>query len=64
MRCSPIRLCLAILGLASTQTATAAADRIFFSTFDYAVLLLNEVNASITGSQDLVELRALSDGNR
>jgi hypothetical protein len=63
MRSSSIGLCLALLGLASSQPATAAADRIFFSNFDYAVLLLNEVNANITGSQDLVELRALSDGN-
>jgi len=63
MRSSSIGLGFAVLGLAFTQVATAAADRIFFNGFDYAVLLLNEVNANVVGGQDLVELRALGDGN-
>ena len=63
MRSSSIGLCVVVLSLASTQMARAAADRIFFNSFDYAVVLLNEVNANVTGSQDLVELRALSGGN-
>jgi len=63
MRSSSIGWCLALLGLASTSVATAAADRIFYSNFDFAVLLLNEVNANVAGSQDLVELRVLSSGN-
>jgi hypothetical protein len=56
------RLWLGVLTLVSAPMA-AAADRIFANSFDYAVVLLNEVNANLPGSQDLIELRAMSDGS-
>jgi hypothetical protein len=50
------------LGLLFSAKLHAAVDEIFADTFGDARMILNEVNANITGSQDLIELRAVVGG--
>lgn len=53
--------CMGLLFSASLHAGVA--DEIFTDTFGDARLILNEVNANLTGNQDLIELRAVVGGS-